>query len=266
MSKSPSRLRMAQFICVLTVAAVYASFGAGQAGAALKTKRLLVVSVTKGFRHSSIPTAERVLRELSEQSRNFDVDYARTDEELAAKTTTAALAGYDGVVFASTTGDLPLADREAFMGWLRAGHAFIGLHSASDTFHNYPEFIKMIGGEFESHGPQVKVSCIVEDPSHPATKQLGRTLEVFDEIYLFKNFERANVHMLLSLDKHPNRGTPGYYPLAWNSLYGKGRVFYTALGHREDVLESAWYRQHLLGGILWASGLAKGNSKPQLRK
>lgn len=266
MSKNPSGPRLAQIVCLLTAAALCASFGTGQAGAASKTKRLLVVSVTKGFRHSSIPTAERLLRELGEQSRNFDVDYARTDEELAAKTTTAALAGYDGVVFASTTGDLPLADREAFMGWLRAGHAFIGLHSASDTFHNYPEFIKMIGGEFESHGPQVKVSCIVEDSSHPATKPLGKTLEVFDEIYLFKNFERANVHMLLSLDKHPNKGTPGYYPLAWNSLYGKGRVFYTALGHREDVLESAWYRQHLLGGIRWALGLTKGDSKPQLRK
>ena len=58
--------------------------------------------------------------------------------------------------------------------------------------------------------------------------------------------------MLLALDKHPNDGTPGYYPLAWTRDHGQGRVFYTALGHREDVLESEWYRKHLRGGVLWS--------------
>ena len=266
MSENLAGSRLTQFVYLLAASVMCVSFSAVGTVAAPRTKKLLVVTVTKGFRHTSIPTAERVLKELAEQSRDFNLDYARTDEELAAKTTATALAGYDGVVFASTTGDIPLADRAAFMGWLRAGHAFVGIHSASDTFHNYPEFIRMIGGEFESHGPQAKVLCLVEDAAHPATKPLNKSFEVFDEIYLFKNFERANVHTLLSLDKHPNTAAPGYYPLAWNRVYGKGRVFYTALGHREDVLESVWYRQHLLGGIRWAIGLAKGDAKPQQRR
>jgi len=219
-------------------------------------KKLLVVSVTKGFRHDGIPTTERVLQRLADESLAFTVDYARTDEELASKMTVKALAGYDGVVFASTTGELPLPDRQGFVDWVASGRAFVGIHSATDTYHEWPPFIQMIGGEFKTHGPQVKVALLVQDPAHPATKGMASPLEVFDEIYQYKSFERDRVQTLIALDKHPNEGTPGFYPLAWSRAHGKGRVFYTGLGHREDVLEAEWFRKHLLGGTLWALGLA----------
>lgn len=135
--------------------------GAEQASFARQPKRLLVVTVAKGFRHDSIPTVERVLQQLSEKSRSFTVDYARTDDGLAARTTTQALRNYDGIVFAHTSGDLPLVSRQAFLDWIKAGHAFVGTHSATDTFKGFPEYIDMIGGQFESHGPQVKVSNVI---------------------------------------------------------------------------------------------------------
>ena len=236
------------------VAALVAATAAGSIDglAAKAPKRVLVVTVTKGFRHDSIPTAERVLDELGRQSGAFAVDYARTDDELKAKTTAEALASYDGVFFAQTTGELPLADRDAFVAWVKAGHAFMGMHSASDTFHGYEPYVSMVGGEFDRHGEQATVKVNVDDPKNPATKGLRSGFEVHDEIYLFKSFSRDAVHMLLSLDKQPNTGEAGYYPVAWCRDYGKGRVFYTALGHRDDVIESAWYREHLLGGMLWA--------------
>jgi uncharacterized protein len=220
--------------------------------AAKAKKRLLVVSVTKGFRHDSIPTMEKTIGELADESGKFTVDYARTDDELRAKTTAEALAGYDGVFFAQTTGSLPLADRDAFLAWVKAGHGFVGTHSASDTFHDYPPYIAMLGGEFEHHGDQATVTVHVDDPKSPAAKGLAPTFETHDEIYLLKNFDRSAVHMVLSLDKHPNTGEAGFYPMAWTREVGKGRVFYTVLGHRDDVIQSAWYRQHLLGGVLWA--------------
>ncbi len=239
----------ARLLCVAVMATLVGSID----GLAAKTpKRVLVVSVTKGFRHDSIPTAEKVIAEIGQQSGAFTVDYARTDEELTAKTTAEALKGYDGVFFAQTTGDLPLADREAFLAWIKAGHAFMGMHSASDTFHTYAPFVSMIGGEFASHGAQATVKVNVDDPKNPATKDLKSGFEVHDEIYLFKSYSRDAVHMLLSLDKQPNTGEPGYYPIAWCDDYGKGRVFYTALGHRDDVIVSDWYRKHLLGGMVWA--------------
>jgi uncharacterized protein len=221
---------------------------------AKKPKRILVVTVTKGFRHESIPVAERLIQKLADQSKAFEVDYARTDEELAQKTTQAALAGYGAIVFAHTTGDLPLADRNAFFEWVKAGHGFVGIHSATDTFHGDAQFLKLVGGEFDYHREQATVQVLVEDPKHPASKGLGKSFQTHDEIYLFKNFVRADVHMILAMDKHPNTGEAGYYPLAWSHEFGKGRAFYTALGHRDDVLDSAWYGEHLLGGITWALG------------
>ena len=243
-------------------------------------KKLLVVTVTKGFRHSSIPTAEKVLGELAEKSGAFTVDYVRTDEDMAQKMTADALKNYDGVIFANTTGDLPLPDKQAFLDWITSGKAFIGMHSASDTFrgHKPPDpYVEMLGGEFIAHHAQVEVDCINQDPKHPACSHLGPTFHLKDEIYLLTNFDRAKVHGLLTLDKHPNEKTPGDYPIAWAKEFGKGRVFYTSLGHREDVWDpntpadfkrenpksvAEAYQQHILGGIKWALGLEQGDAKP----
>jgi type 1 glutamine amidotransferase len=78
-----------------------------------------------------------------------------------------------------------------------------------------------------------------------------------------KNFDRAKVHELLILDKSPGSNQPGYFPIAWCKNYGKGRVFYTALGHFENVWASPEFQMHLLGGIKWSLGLEKGDAKPQ---
>jgi hypothetical protein len=250
-----------------------------------KPKHLLVVTATKGFRHSSIPTAEKVIAQLGEKSGVFTVDYARggpngkDDADIIEMMSPQALKKYDGVIFANTTGDLPIPDKEAFIDWLKSGKAFVGMHSASDTFHGFAPFIELIGGEFLTHGAQVGVEAINQDPKHPGCKHLGASWSVFDEIYILKNFHRNQVHGLLTLDKHPNSGKPGDYPIAWSKQVGKGRVFYTSLGHREDVWDAEWtekdgkrknsaevaqaYQQHILGGIKWALGLEKGDAKPQ---
>jgi hypothetical protein len=240
----------------LAILLAFAAVAAAQPRAT--PKRLLVVTVTKGFRHKSIYVAERVLEELAQRSKAFTLEYAGSDEELAQKMTPKALLRYDGVVFASTTGDLPLPDKDGFLAWLAGGRAFVGIHAATDTFHGWPPYIEMIGGEFKTHGPQTTVSVLVEDKDHPATQGLTSPNDVYDEIYEFKSFEKERVHTLLYMDKHPQTKVPGFYPLAWTRAHGKGRVFYTALGHREDVLQAPWYREHLLGGVLWALDVPNG--------
>jgi type 1 glutamine amidotransferase len=297
------------------------------AGAA-EPKKLLVVTVTTGFRHSSIPVAEKILARLAKESGAFTVEFcqqpsnkpnvprkpaapkddadeatkqkykadlaaweAETAKARAAEAdfntqlkrnlemlSPANLRKYDGVIFANTTGDLPLPDRQAFVDWVQAGHAFIGMHSASDTFHGFRPFIEMLGGEFQSHGAQAGVDCLNEDTVHPACKHLSASWSVFDEIYLMKSFDRAKVHMLLGLDKEPNKKTPGYFPVAWCKQVGQGRVFYTSLGHREDIWDEEWkqgrknapevskaYQAHILGGIKWALGLEAGSAEPQTK-
>jgi len=228
-------------------------------------KQVLVISVTKGFTHSSIPEGEKIVKTLGEKSGLWTTDFARTDAELAEKTTAAALKKYAVVVFNNTTGDLPLADKQAFLDWVKGGGAVYGIHAATDTFHNWPEFVEMMGGEFKGHGPQSEVEFLIIDPKHPATKGLNN-FKHNEEIYQFNvtmnNWLPDKVRVLIALDKHPNTGKPGFYPIAWVRSYGKGRVFYTAIGHREDLMQTPEVQAHYLGAMKWALGIEKGDSKP----
>lgn len=205
--------------------------------------------------------------------RNAKADTA-VREVLAEKMSPEALQRYDGVVLLNTTGDLPFPDPEAFYKWVEEGHAVVGTHAAADTLHGDPRYARMLGGEFANHGAQVEVNVLNADPAHPATAGLGHSLNLFEEVYLFKNYDRSKVHDLLVMDEHPNTEEPGHYPVTWVKFYGKGRVFYTSLGHREDVWDPSWkdrdgkrenppevaeaYQRHLLGGIQWALGLTEG--------
>lgn len=227
-------------------------------------KKLLVVTITKGYRHASIPTGEKVVAELAQKDGSFTVDYVRTDDEMKSKMTAEALKNYDGVFFLSTTGTLPLPDKAAFLDWIKSGKAFIGAHSATDTFHDrngVDPYIDMIGGEFTSH-IEAPVVCNVEDTNHPSTKLLPKTWPLTDEIYFHKNFSKDKVHVLVSLDKMPGNGQPRYVPISWCKKYGEGNVFFSALGHENKVWESQEFKNHLLGGIRWAFGLDKGDATP----
>jgi type 1 glutamine amidotransferase len=221
------------------------------ASAAAAQKRLFVVTAVQGYPHSSRALAEKVLAGLGEQSGLFTVDYVRGgpdgkgSQDVEEKFSADSLKNYDGVVFANTTGDLPLPDREGFIKWIESGKAFIGMHSASDTFHGFPAYVEMLGGEFLTHHAQAGVECINMDLESPATRHLGTKYSVFDEIYLLKNFHREKVHGLLALDKHPNTLLPGDYPIAWTKQVGRGKLFYTSLGHREDVWLSDAYQKHI---------------------
>jgi type 1 glutamine amidotransferase len=233
------------------------------------TKHMLIVTVCKTYRHAAIPTGVKVVTKLGADSGIWDVDQADTDADLATKMSPDALKKLDCIFFLSTTGDIGVPDKAAFLDWIKAGHAFIGAHAATDTFHGkngeVDPYIDMIGGEFVTHN-SAKVDCVVDDPKHPADAKLPNPYTVFDEIYIMKNFSREKVHMLLHLDKGPGTGAPGYFPISWCKEYGQGKVFYTALGHEEAVWNSPEFQSHLLGGIKWALGLEAGDATPQAAK
>jgi uncharacterized protein len=193
--------------------------------------------------------------------------------------TSEALKNYDAVAFLSTTGELPLPDPDAFYKWVAEGHGFIGFHSATDTLHMSPEYIKMIGAEFAGHGAHSEVTVANLDPSSPLTAGWPGGLKITEEWYNFRNYDRGQVHALLAMETHPTNGTPGHYAVSWIKPYGKGRVFYTSMGHRDDVLDpkadigdqefkvrynppstAEAVQKHILSGIRWALGLIQADA------
>jgi len=253
----------------LAGAALAAGFWTARPGAAAKKhKQVLVVTYAQGFKHSSRPVAAATVKSLGQKTGAWDVvAVADTQEELNRYVNPAGLKNLNMVFFANTTGDLGLtpANKAAFYDWIRAGGAYAGVHSASDTYHGDADYLNLVRGEFLTHGPQVKVTVYNQDPRHPATRGVPLSFQIYDEIYQFKNWDRSRVHVLLTMTQHPDPARMkerGDFPVAWTNRLGKGRMFYTSLGHREDVYENPIYLNHLTGGIMWALGLARGSDTP----
>ncbi len=230
--------------------------------------RLLMMTHSAGYQHEVVrrPTpqrlsvAEQVVAELGERSGTFKVTHLYARDQLASLGR-HSFQGFHAILF-FTTGRLPLtADaRQGLLEFVRAGGGFIGVHSATDTWYDVPEYGEMLGGYFDGHPWHQRVRVIVEDPTHPSTRHLGRAFEITDEIYQFRSWSRGRVHVLLTLAPHSVDISKGKrldrdYSLAWTRQYGRGRVFYTALGHRQEVWVDERFRQHLLEGIRWAMGI-----------
>jgi type 1 glutamine amidotransferase len=255
-------------------------------------KKLLFLTHAALYKHTSLGPAEKAVIELGKTG-GYEVTtvegYKQDAKQLDFSFLTPEyLAQFDGVMM-MTNGNLPFTDaqKKHLLDFVRSGKGFIGAHCASLTFYNYPEFGEMLGGYFQRNLPQGTIAVLkVEDTRHPATKMLGGSWPLVDEFYvfgsapwndskpndnidvLFKNkiplgFSRDRVKVLLSLDtnsmdmsKQPNLVKGGDYPQAWTREYGKGRSFYTSLGHRDDIWSGdPVFRAHINGGIRWALGL-----------
>ncbi len=212
--------------------------------------------------------AEQVLTEIGASSGAFAVTCTQNSADITANN----LKNYDAVFF-YTCGDIGFSpeQKQALLDFVRGGKAFIGAHSATDTFHNWPEYGEMIGGYFDGHPWGQKVRIKIEDPKHPAVRGLGTSVEIIDEIYEFKDpWSRKTNHVLMSLDNSSvNTNTPEVhradkdFGITWVRSYGKGRVFLTALGHRADVWSNPWYQKMLLQGICWAMHMPRNASLPK---
>lgn len=197
------------------------------------------------------------------------------------------LANYDVVVF-YTTGDLttPGTDRkppmaktgvDELIAWIKAGGGFIGFHCASDTFHPDPQcgpptpYISLVGGEFAGHGRQFEGILKVVSPGHPLVANLPDGFKIADEWYTFCNLNEKNMHVLALLDPGDERGKQEMYnrpayPVVWCSTVEKGRVYYNAQGHREDVWENTQFQKAVADAVTWASGKGEAMAEPNFDK
>lgn len=225
------------------------------------TRRVLVFSKTAGFRHDSIPTGITALKELG-AANNITID---TTEE-PRQFTTNNLARYDAVAFLSTTGDVLDTDQQtAFENYVSNGGGYLGIHAAADTEYDWTFYGGLVGAHFQSH-PQIQPATIrTEDHTHPATAHLDGPWQRTDEWYNYRTNPRGQARILATLDETTYQGgtMKGDHPIAWCQTYGGGRSFYTGGGHTKESYTEPAFRQHLLGGLQYATGQIKADCRPR---
>ncbi len=258
-------------------------------------RKILFFTKSSGFEHEVIsykkgePSfAEKVLAELGAEN-NWEFVFSKDGSLFTAD----YLKQFDALFF-YTTGNLcgpgtdknpPMteAGKQALLDYVASGKGFIGSHSASDTFHTKNEskkgpdrylnfgdaadpYVKMLGGEFIKHGAQQKATMRCVDPKFPGMEKHAAGFEMNEEWYSLKDF-RSDIHVLLVQETEAMKGIEYQrpaYPATWARMHEKGRVFYTSMGHREDVWTSPVFQEILTGGISWALGDAKAAVAPNL--
>ncbi len=210
---------------------------AGQpAQAKAPNKRLLLVTHCGGFPHSSVATAEEVLKKVGPEN-GFDVTCFRYTEDPDKKvkgrdgkeiTALAAysdkfrgatkltvekehcgrinketLKNFDVVLFFTTGNPVTKEELADLREWVKAGGALAGTHCATDTLYGESVYGDLIGAYFKGHPPGLqKIKVKVEDPKHPAAAGFTNGLDYQDEMYIFKDepYSRDKLHIILSID------------------------------------------------------------------
>lgn len=243
--------RVASSVCLL----------ASMAAAAAEPPKAVVLLQSQGYVHDVVKRAEdggpsvveRVLGEIAKESGAF----APWFTEDATTLTADSLRDVKLVVMFTSGDELPL-DAEALDAWVRGGGAFLGIHSATDTLRNDATFLDLIGAAFREHpwGAGDTVTVRADDPAHPAAKPYAPAATFKEEVYCYRA-PLDDEHVVLSLDQEATEkkiATAEAVPIAWCREHGRGRVFYTSLGHREDTWRSDAFREHLLGAASWLLG------------
>ena len=242
-------------------------------------KHILVISQTKGWEHDSIPNGMAAIYDMGHDSGLWDT-MLRTDTELITKKSLKLngknLDYFDALIFLSTTDELDLDDsqKQDMMSFIKEdGKGFVGIHAALDTNFKWPEYGEMIGGWFDQHPwGTFNAPIINEDPSFPAVSHFPKAFVKYDEIYQPKAWSRDKVNVLLSLDpakldySAPNIHRMDHdFAVAWTKSYGKGRVFYSTLGHTEESWDDPDIRKVYFEAIKWVLGMTEGSTAPHPR-
>jgi len=277
-----------------------AAIGASLAGlpwpapAETNPRKVLFFSKSSGFEHSVIKrTGDQpslVERILTDAGPAHGIQFTCSKD--GSLFSPEYLAGFDACLF-FTTGDLTTAGtdrnppmsaagKEALLEAVANGKGFAGVHSASDTFHSkeppgtdsthYHDdgdrtdpYIRMLGGEFIIHGQQQNATMRVADPNFPG--MMKDNFALTEEWYSLKNFAK-DLHVILVQETQGMKGPPYErppYPATWARRHGKGRVFYTSMGHREDVWSNPAFQGVLFGGLAWVDGTAEADVVPNLK-
>jgi uncharacterized protein len=238
-------------------------------------KHVLVIGQTNGWNHDSVPDAMAAIYNMGHETGLWDTTM-RTDTKLLTKkdlpVNAKNLNYFDVIVFASTTGELDLDDSQKadILSFIKEdGKGFVGIHAALDTNYKWPEYGEMIGGWFDQHPWMTFNAPIInESPTSPIVSQFPHEFVKYDEIYQPKDWSRGKVNVLLSLDasrldyaNNPRIHREDHdFAVAWTKMYGKGRVFYSTLGHTEESWDDPDIRKMYFEAIKWTLGMTDAST------
>lgn len=276
-SSSASRVivTVAALACVSLVA-----LAAQQPAPSTSKKTILILGATRGWQHDSITDAMVTIRNMGKESGLWD-SYIRTDYAWLTKGDTGPngknLTKFDALVFVNTTGEMELSDaqKKDLLAFVHdEGKGFVGVHAALDANYKWPEYGEMIGGWFDEHPWNTFDAPILrEDAAFPAVKHLKPEFVKNDEIYQAKAWSRDTLNVLLRLDetklkygdKRIKREDKDF-AVAWAKMYGKGRVFYSTLGHTNESWSDPDVKTMYAEAIKWALGMTDGSTASHPRR
>jgi uncharacterized protein len=255
----------------------------GGRGTARQRKVVLAWADTRNgiAQHDSVSHALATIERLGYESGTYDT-YIRTDSNIISKhplMTTGqpasggpSLTNVDAIFFLGHREvELTAEQRAELLSFVKDdGKGFVAAHTATTAFLAWPEFSEMLGGQYDEHPWGSTAGTIInEDPNFPATKHFPATFPFNDEFYQTKNYSRDKIHVLLRLDMAkmpPNSGvhrTDGDFPLAWAKMYGKGRVFYSSLGHAASTWDNPDVYHMYFEALRWSLGLTDADVTPR---
>jgi type 1 glutamine amidotransferase len=167
-----------------------------------------------------------------------------------SRLTHPSLNDYSAVVLYTTGKETRGADIDALEAWVEAGGALVGIHCATDSFSDDPDFVALFGGKFRTHPAQLDIALEIVDAAHPIMAGIT-PFTVHDELYLFSDYNPNRVHLLAQTRSFDDNGP---VPLAWTREQGSGRVFYLSLGHNPSSLADPNWRKLFCNGVEWAVG------------
>ena len=234
--------------------------------------RLLLFEKIVGFKDTpSVNAAHAAFVAMAERK-----GWAIAVTEKAGAFNPATLRQFDAVIWNNVSGDvLTLSQRRAFQNWLTKGGAFLGVHgTGGDPVYFWDWYAdKLLGARFMGHPAALHFqdARVVVDKSHPISAVLPAEWTMNDEWYSFKTNPRAaGARVIATLDEstYKPEGLPGPgqdlrmgadHPIAWTNCIGKGRMFYSAIGHRPETYSEPHYVAMLEAAIEWATGSGKND-------
>ena len=258
--------------------------GKGRVKAPRTKKAILAWADTRNGigQHDSVTHAVSVIERMGYESGLYDT-YFRTDSHIISKhplktngepaSGGPSLDSVDAIFFLGHREiDMSASQKAELLAFVHdEGKGFVGVPNATTAFESWPEFGEMLGARYDDHPWNVvKAGVIIEDSAFPAMKHFPATFTLTDEMYQHKEFSRDKLRVLMRLDpttldmSNKNmRRKDGDFPQAWAKMYGKGRVFYSALGHATEYWDNPALQKMYFEAIKWSLGLSDADVTPR---